>query len=168
MAAHARLKMCLRRMKSNLMTQLIYSKSLKKSDSRKNCCNNSKLEKMSHLMTKPINWHVLPAKTRISFVICPVWSESSLCTQWVAEDPMFLDQTGRMPRLVWVFAGRKGHYVGFVRMWLKYGFTIWARSSENVLYANNKGADQPVHPRSLISAFVVRSLDSIISLVSRS
>ena len=29
-------------------------------------------------------------------------------------------------------------------------------------YANNKGADQPVHPRNLISAFVVRSLDSII------
>ena len=35
-------------------------------------------------------------------------------------------------------------------------------------YANNKGADQTAHPRSLISAFVVRSLDSIISLVSRS
>ena len=34
-------------------------------------------------------------------------------------------------------------------------------------YANSKGADQPVHPRSLISAFVVRSLDSTISLVSR-
>ena len=31
---------------------------------------------------------------------------------------------------------------------------------------NNKGADQPAHPRSLISAFVVRCLDSIISLVS--
>ena len=29
-------------------------------------------------------------------------------------------------------------------------------------YANNKGADQPAHPRSLISAFVVRCLDSII------
>ena len=28
-------------------------------------------------------------------------------------------------------------------------------------YANNKGADQPAHPRSLISAFVVRCLDSI-------
>ena len=27
-------------------------------------------------------------------------------------------------------------------------------------YANNKGADQPAHPRSLISAFVVRCLDS--------
>ena len=33
-------------------------------------------------------------------------------------------------------------------------------------YANNKGADQPTHPRSLISAFVVRCLDSIMSLVS--
>ena len=28
-------------------------------------------------------------------------------------------------------------------------------------YANNKGADQPAHPRSLISAFVVRHLDRI-------
>ena len=35
-------------------------------------------------------------------------------------------------------------------------------------YANNKGADQPAHPRSLISTFVVRCLDSTISLVSRS
>ena len=33
-------------------------------------------------------------------------------------------------------------------------------------YANNKGADQPAHPRSLISAFIVRCLDSIISLDS--
>ena len=27
-------------------------------------------------------------------------------------------------------------------------------------YANNKGEDQPAHPRSLISAFVVRCRDS--------
>ena len=33
-------------------------------------------------------------------------------------------------------------------------------------YANNKGADQPAHPRSLISAFVVCCLDSVMSLVS--
>ena len=39
--------------------------------------------------------------------------ESSLCAQLVAKDPSFLradsedsDQTGRMPRLIWVFAGR--------------------------------------------------------------
>ena len=41
-------------------------------------------------------------------------------------------------------------------------------SWENLLIpdANNKGADQPMHPRSLISTFVVRCLDSIISPVS--
>ena len=31
-------------------------------------------------------------------------------------------------------------------------------------HANNKGADQPAHPRSLFNAFVVHCLDSIISL----
>ena len=64
-------------------------------------------------------WHdktnkmsVRPAKTQISLGIRPVWSETSLCTQWVAKDPRFLhadsedsDQTGRMPRLIWVFTG---------------------------------------------------------------
>ena len=41
-------------------------------------------------------------------------------------------------------------------------------SRENLfmLYANNKGADQPAHPRSLISAFVVHCLDSIIPLLA--
>ena len=33
-------------------------------------------------------------------------------------------------------------------------------------YANTKGADQSAHPHSLISAFVVRCLDSVMSLVS--
>ena len=33
-------------------------------------------------------------------------------------------------------------------------------------YANNKGADHPAHARSLISAFVVRCVDNIISLDS--
>ena len=47
--------------------------------------------------------------------------------------------------------------------------TIWAPSWENLFlpYANNKGADQPAHQRSLISAFVVRCLDSIIPLLAR-
>ena len=56
---------------------------------------------------------VHPAKTLIRLGGCPVWSESSLCAQWVAKDPKVLhadsedsDQTGRMPRLIWVFAGR--------------------------------------------------------------
>ena len=33
------------------------------------------------------------------------------------------DQTGRMPRLIWVFAGHTGHFVGFVMWRLK-----WFRS----------------------------------------
>ena len=50
---------------------------------------------------------------QISLGIHPVWLESLLCTQWVAKDSSFLhadskdaDQTGRMPRLICVFAGR--------------------------------------------------------------
>ena len=35
-------------------------------------------------------------------------------------------------------------------------------------YANNKGADQPAHPRSLISTFVFRCLDSMICILALS
>ena len=51
---------------------------------------------------------------------------------------------------------------------LKRTTTKWAPSWENLFlpYANNKGADQPAHSRSLISAFVVRCLDSILLVVS--
>ena len=55
---------------------------------------------MSRLMTKPAKW--LCAHRRLS--IRNVWSESSLCAQWVAKDQSFLhadsedsDQTGWMP-----------------------------------------------------------------------
>ena len=64
---------------------------------------------------------VRPAKTQISLGICPVWSEPSLCAQWVAKDPSFLhadsedsDQTGQMPSLICVFAECTCHFVGFV------------------------------------------------------
>ena len=82
---------------------------------------------MSHSMTKPTKWHVRPAKTQISLGIRPVWPESSQCAQWEAKDSAFLhadsedsDQTRRMPRLIWAFAGRTGHFVGFVVMRLTY------------------------------------------------
>ena len=62
-----------------------------------------------------------PMKTQISLGSCPVWSKSSLCTQWVAKDPRFLhadsedsDQTGRMPRLIRVFT----QPTVFVMKWL--------------------------------------------------
>ena len=41
-------------------------------------------------MTKSTKWHVRPAKTQISQGIRRVWSEPSLCAQWVAKDPRFL------------------------------------------------------------------------------
>ena len=81
---------------------------------------------LSDYNNKPMSWttyelpcdktnkvSACPAKTQISLDIRPVWSESLLCAQWVAKDPSFphadsedSDQTGLMPRLSWVFAGR--------------------------------------------------------------
>ena len=47
---------------------------------------------------------------------------------------------------------------------------IWARREKTCFrgFANNTGADQPAHPRSLISAFVFRFLESIISRLATS
>ena len=44
-------------------------------------------KQMIRLMTKPTKWHMRPAKTQINLGIRPVWSESSLCSQWIAKDP---------------------------------------------------------------------------------
>ena len=72
--------------------------------------NNPKSLEPRHDNTNKMT--VRPAKTQISLGIRPVWSESLLCAQGVAKDPSLLhadsedsDQTGRMPRLIWVFAG---------------------------------------------------------------
>ena len=71
------------------------------------------LDKISRDMTKPTKWVCAPAKTQISLGIRPVWSESSLsawrklgslATYWAHSEDS--DQTGRMPRLTGVFAGR--------------------------------------------------------------
>ena len=62
---------------------------------------------------------VRPAKTQISLGIRPVWSESSLCAQWVAKDPRFLhadskdsDLTGLMADLSLRCA--HSHFAAFV------------------------------------------------------
>ena len=101
-----------------------------------NICNEKEIEdiylfwgeyQMSHLMTKPTKWKVRPAKTQISLSIRPVWSESSLsawrklgflATHWAQSEDS--DQTGRMPKLFWVIAGRTCRFVGFIMRWLKY------------------------------------------------
>ena len=66
-------------------------------------------------------WHVRPMKTQISLRIRAVWSESSL-SAWrnlvslairnaLCEDS---DQTARMRRLIWIFAGRSCPTVHFL------------------------------------------------------
>ena len=78
---------------------------------------------LSRRMTKPTELHVRPAKIQISMGIHPFWSVFSVRMKitWTlsyrahSEDS---DQTGRMPRLIWVFAGRTCHFVCFVVRWL--------------------------------------------------
>ena len=41
----------------------------------------------------------------------------SLATHWAHSEDS--DQTERMPRLIWVFAGHTCHFLGFVMRWLK-------------------------------------------------
>ena len=125
---------------------------------------SGKLKQYEPRHDKTNKMSVRPAKTQISLGICPVCSESSLCAQWVAKDPRFLradredaDQTWRMPRLIWVFAGRTlillillcrgsyfwhldgGHYIacthkGFILdvvlcVWYLFPFGIFGRMS---------------------------------------
>ena len=87
-----------------------------------------------------------------------------------------------MPRLIWVFAGRTSILLalswggslkiictsGSHWIWIRLKIGVWNGPWKTCVmsYANNKGADQPAHPRRLISAFVVRCLDSIMSLIS--
>ena len=65
----------------------------------------------------------------------------SLSTHWAHSENS--DQTRRMSRLIWVFAGRTGHCVGFVVWWLKYG----------------EGCDETMRMRRLAWAFVFRLCD---------
>ena len=85
------------------------------------CTKQHKIFEPPHDKTNKL--HLRPVKTRINLGIRQVWSKTSLCAQSVAKDTSFIyadsedsDQTGRMPRLIWVFAGRTCHFVGVVTM----------------------------------------------------
>ena len=65
-----------------------------------------------HRTTKPTKWPMYIVKTEISLGICPAWSESSLCTQWIAKDPSFFLRTAS---LLW----RTCYFAGFVMCRLK-------------------------------------------------
>ena len=79
-------------------------------------------EEVSRSTTKPTKW---PVKTKISLGIRPYWSEASL-SAWRNIGPLathlghseYSDQTGWMPRLIWVFIGCTGS-ASFVMLRLK-------------------------------------------------
>ena len=131
---------------------------------------------MSRLMTKPTKRHVRPAKTQISLGIRPVWSASSLsawrklrsfATHWAQSEDS--DQTGRMPRLIWVFAGRTvillvlsccGSYYVCQINWTERSCRLFGPRQANLVliaYASSEGSGEPAHPRSLARTFAARS-----------
>ena len=74
---------------------------------------------MSRLVTKPTKWMCAQWRLRSDWAD---WSESSLspwrklgplATHWAHSEDF--DQTGRMPRLIWVFAGRTAILLVFLR-----------------------------------------------------
>ena len=116
---------------------------------------------MSRNMTKPTKW-LCAQRRQISLGICPVWSESSLsawrklgslATHSVHSEGS--DQTGQMPMLIWVFAGRTCHIVGFVMLWLIL-FQFDEKPSDDketlqiILYTQNATAESARLPKSLI------------------
>ena len=65
-----------------------------KKESSRRLVSSLFIDEMGRLMTKLTKW-LCPAKTQISLGIRPVWSESSLCAQWVAKDPAFFMRTAK-------------------------------------------------------------------------
>ena len=96
---------------------------------------------MSHLMTKPTKWLCAQWRLRSAWA-CAQSHQSSLCAQWlVAKDQNFLhadsedsDQTGQIPRLIWVFAGRTCHFVAFVMRRLISVFSLLYYYHKNLKY----------------------------------
>ena len=95
---------------------------------------------LSHSMTKQTKWLVSPAKPRISLGIYTVWSEASLSAwrnigslaiHWVHSEDS--DQSGRIPRLNWVFTGRTCHLL------------VWSCCGSFVSLFNNPEIKEPRH-----------------------
>ena len=94
-------------------------------------------------------------------------------SKWPVQSTEDSGQPGH--RLIWVFVGRSGHFVGIVVLQLR-----WGRPSENMSYAickqqgidqpaylrSKQSIDQPALPHSLISTFVVCCLNSMICILT--
>ena len=111
-----------------------------------------------------------PVKIQISLGIHPVWSESSLCAQWVAKDPSLLhsdsevsDQTGRMvgAHAILLVLSWGGSLISMSVIQEQISFdsiSCGPRQASLVLnaYASSKGSGEPAHPRSLARTSAAR------------
>ena len=130
---------------------------------------------LSRLVTKQTKWSVRTAKTQISLGIRPVWSESSL-PAWrsIASSATHLayckdsGHTGRMPRLIWAFAGRTANDPRLLHAdsedWSDWAVLRWAYNSfepprdktNKMICAPSEDSNQPRHSPSLIRVFAAR------------
>ena len=83
-------------------------------------CHALARKQLSQCTTNPTTGTVLPAKTKITLYIYPVWQGISFIPLWKARKLYYThaisedsDQTARMHRMIWVFAGRT-NLVSFV------------------------------------------------------
>ena len=116
------------------------------------CGSNEKPLDKTNKMT------VRPAKTQISLGIRPVWSESSLCAQWIVKVPSFLhadseDSLNPILFSLWCFLW-ESWFMCFSCIF----FCLFEAPHDKtikVAYAPSEDSDQPGHPPSLIKAFAV-------------
>ena len=109
-------------------------------------------------MTKPTKWLVRPAKTQISLDIHLVWSESSLCTQWVAKDPSFHAESKDWSEWVDAQADQGLRWVHMSFCWFCHAlaqYYKWTATSDYALRTCTPREDshQLVHSWSLIRIF---------------
>ena len=108
--------------------------------------------------------------------------QSLLCIHWVAKDPSFLhmdredsDQTGQMPRLIWVSARCICHFVGFVmrrlkweqhlplREWLQKGSRLKMTENNRAISWQNLFIIKPRHKKTCLLGFNKVSQSGLLS-----
>ena len=111
---------------------------------------------MSRLKTKAIKWSVYPPSLIRVFAV-RMKKHWSSATHWPHCGDT--DQTGRMPRLIWVFAGRTCHFVGFVMSWLNNFKKLWHMSwcltkpeSPNLSYDGSKHGSATINDHNPLTA----------------
>ena len=128
-----------------------------------------------HDKTNKVSVH--PVKTQISLGIRPVWSASSL-SAWRKFRSLATylahskdsDQTGRMPRLIWVCTGRTCHFVGFVTIlktndWLRISCYCSAHVSKYSVKFPRAVTFWLPHPQSIPAAWYMYKTPSKINFV---